>query len=358
MPRLKILVINPGSTSTKFAIYHGKEPSFTQTIRHTDEELIDFPFIADQLDYRLELLLNVLKTQSIELSILDGIVGRGGFLRPLESGTYLVDEEMLNDLKTARFGEHASNLGALMAYKLGSEHNLPSFIVDPIVVDEFEEVSRISGIPGIERISNLHALNIKAVSRKVASKLGGTLETYNFVIAHLGGGISVAAQKKGRLIDVNNADNEGPFSPERAGGLPAKQLVKLCYSGKYTEKEMLNLLTRQGGLYGYLGTKNALDAENRALAGEEKASLVIDAMIQQIAKEIGAMAAVLDGEIDGIILTGGICYSDFLVRKLSKKISFLGEIFLIPGEEELEALAEGALRVLNKIEEAKKYHCD
>jgi butyrate kinase len=355
MHNVKVLVINPGSTSTKFAVFHGNEPFFTETIRHKDEDLIVYPSIADQLDYRLELLLDVLKTRGIELSTLDGIVGRGGFLRPLESGTYLVDEEMLQDLKTARFGEHASNLGAMMANRLGAECNIPSFIVDPIVVDEFEEISRISGIPDIERISNLHALNIKAVSRKVASKLGNQYENYNFVIAHIGGGISVAAQKKGKLVDVNNANNEGPFSPERAGGIPAYQLVKLCYSGKYSEKEMLDLLTKKGGLYAYLGTKNALDAENMALDGDEKAILVLDAMIHQIAKEIGAMTAVLDGEIDGIILTGGICYSDFLVNKLKKKISFLGDIYVVPGEEELEALAEGAMRVLTKVEVAKEY---
>jgi butyrate kinase len=356
MRNVKVLVINPGSTSTKFAVFRGNDPFFTETIRHKDEDLMVYPSIADQLEYRLGLLLDVLKVQGIELSTLDGIVGRGGFLKPLESGTYLVDEEMLQDLKTARFGEHASNLGAMMANRLGAGCNIPSFIVDPIVVDEFEEVSRISGIPDIERISNLHALNIKAVSRKVASQLGNPYEDYNFVIAHIGGGISVAAQKKGRLVDVNNANNEGPFSPERAGGIPAYQLVKLCYSGKYSEKEMLDLLTKKGGLYAYLGTKNALDAENMALDGDEKAILVLDAMIHQIAKEIGAMTAVLDGEIDGIILTGGICYSDFLVNKLKKKISFLGDIYVVPGEEELEALAEGAIRVLTNVETAKNYN--
>jgi butyrate kinase len=355
MYNVKVLVINPGSTSTKFAIFHGDKAIFTQTIRHKDEDIMTFPTIADQLDYRLGILFDVLKTEGTVVSTLDGIVGRGGFLKPLNSGTYLVNEEMLQDLKSARYGEHASNLGAMMAYKLGIECNLPSFVVDPIVVDEFEETSRISGIPDIERISNLHALNMKAVSRKIASQLGGAYEAFNFVIAHIGGGVSVAAQKKGRLIDVNNANNEGPFSPERAGGLPACSLVKLCYSGKYTEKEMLDLLTKKGGLYAYLGTKNALDAENMALAGDKKANLVLDAMIQQIAKEIGAMAAVLDGEMDGIILTGGICYSDFLMNKLKKKISFLGKIFVVPGEEELEALAEGALRVLTKVEVAKKY---
>jgi butyrate kinase len=356
MHNVKVLVINPGSTSTKFAVFHGNEPIFTQTIRHKDEDLINYPSVADQLDYRLELLLEELKSQQIELSMLNGIVGRGGFLKPLESGTYLVNEEMLHDLRSARYGEHASNLGAMMAHKLGTVCNVPSFIVDPIVVDEFEETSRISGIPDIERISNLHALNIKAVSRKVASQLEAPYESFNFVIAHIGGGISVAAQKKGRLVDVNNANNEGPFSPERAGGVPAYQLVKLCYSGKYSEKEMLDLLTKKGGLYAYLGTKNALDAENRALAGEKEANLVLDAMIHQIAKEIGAMSTVLDGEIDGIILTGGICYSDFLVTKLRKKVSFLGDIYVVPGEEELEALAEGALRVLTKVEVAKNYY--
>lgn len=352
---LKILAINPGSTSTKFAVFQGKDLIFSQTIRHTDKDLMNYKSIAEQLDFRLELLLDHLREQKIELSTLNGIVGRGGFLRPLDGGTYLIGEEMLQDLKSARFGEHASNLGAMMAYKLGSTLNLPSFIVDPIVVDELEEISRISGIPEIERISNLHALNIKAVSRKVAAQLGKSFENSNFVIAHIGGGISVCAQKKGRVIDVNNADNEGPFSPERAGGLPVKQLIELCYSEKYTEKEMLERVTRKGGLYAYLGTKSAMEAEDRALSGDAKANLVLDAMIQQIAKEIGAMSAVLNGQIDGIILTGGICYSHFLVEKIKKKISFLGQIFVLPGEEEMEALAEGALRILLKEEEVKIY---
>lgn len=352
---MKILAINPGSTSTKFAVFHGMTLFYSETIRHSDEDLMYYSSVEEQLVFRLKLLLNALKVKEISLSNLDGIVGRGGFLRPLESGTYLINEEMLEDLKTTRFGEHASNLGAMMAYEIGVVYRLPSFIVDPIVVDEFSEVSRISGLPEIQRISNLHALNIKAVSRKVASKLGNSYVHNNFVIAHLGGGISIAAQKKGRIIDVNNADNEGPFSPERTGGLPAKQLVKLCYSGEYSEREMLDLLTKKGGLFAYFGTKDTLEIENRALGGDDQANVVLNAMIQQIAKEIGAMTAVLDGEIDGIILTGGICYSDFIVQKLKKKISFLGEIFVVPGEEELVALAEGAFRVLTNIEEAKHY---
>lgn len=350
-----ILAINPGSTSTKFAVYKGESLQFRETIKHSDEDLKQFTTTAEQLNYRYNLLIIFLQKQNIAISQFKAVVGRGGFLRPLPSGTYLVDELMIEDLKTARFGEHASNLGAMIAYKIASEINVPAYIVDPIVVDEFEEIARISGIPDLERKSNLHALNIKAVSRKVGEQLNNSFENLNFVVAHLGSGISVVAHKKGKIIDVNNANNEGPFSPERAGGLPASQLVKLCFSGKYTEKELLDHLSKEGGLYAYLGTKDEMEVERWIENGDEKAKLILDAMIYQIAKEIGAMATVLDGEVDGIILTGGLSYSNYIVNEITRKAKFIAPIYTIPGEEELEALALGAVRVDSGKEIAKNY---
>lgn len=350
-----VLAINPGSTSTKFAVYKGESLYFKETIKHHDDQLMKYSSVASQLDYRYELLLSYLEKHKVKVEELDGVVGRGGFLNPLPSGTYIVDDAMINDVQTAKYGEHASNLGAMIAYKVASKQHIPAYIVDPIVVDEFEDVARLSGIPELERQSTFHALNIKAVSRKVAEELGKSYESFNFVIAHLGSGISVVAQKKGRVIDVNNANNEGPFSPERSGGLPAFQLVQLCYSGKFTEKELLTHISKEGGFYAYLGTKNAMEVEEKAMKGEKNAKLVLDAMIYQVAKEIGAMSAVLDGEVDGIILTGGLSYADIIVEGITKKVKFIAPIHVVPGEEELEALAFGALRVLTGKEEAKIY---
>lgn len=350
-----LLAINPGSTSTKLAVYQREKLIFKETIKHNDDELINFPSIASQVDYRFDLLIKSLEKHQINIEQLFAVVGRGGFLKPLPSGTYIVDKVMIDDLKNARFGEHASNLGAIMAYKLAGLYNIPAYIVDPVVVDEFEELARLSGIPDLERKSHVHALNIKAVSRKVANQLGKPYESFNFVVAHLGGGISIVAHKKGRIIDVNNANNEGPYSPERAGGLPAFQLAKLCYSGKYSEQEMLGMLSKEGGFFAYLGTKNAMEVEERAEQGDAEAKLVLDGMIYQIAKEIGAMSAVLDGNVDGIILTGGLSYSKYIVEEVSKKTRFISKIYVVPGEEELESLAFGALRILESKEEPKNY---
>lgn len=351
-----ILAINPGSTSTKFAVYRGEQVVFKETIKHKDEDLIRFSTVAEQLDYRFGLLLKSLEDHQISLDQLDAVVGRGGFVKPLPSGTYIVDETMVEDVKTARYGEHASNLGAMIAYKLANQIQIPAYIVDPVVVDEMEDIARLSGIPELERKSHVHALNIKAVSRKVAKELGKPYEEFNFVVAHLGGGISVVAHKRGRIIDVNNANNEGPYSPERAGGLPAVQLVQLCFSGEYTEKELLTKLARQGGFYAYLGTKNAMEVEERAQQGDQKAKQVLDGMIYQIAKEIGTMAAVMDGEVDGVILTGGLSYSSYIVEHVTRKVKFIAPVYVVPGEEEIEALALGALRILSGEEKAKNYH--
>ncbi|MGV2940216.1 butyrate kinase [Mesobacillus sp. LC4] len=352
---MKILAVNPGSTSTKLAVYENEDLLFEETIRHPDDEIMKLPELDDQLPYRLESILEALRLQDFNPSHLDAVVGRGGMLKPMDSGTYLIDENLLNDARSGKYGNHASNLGSMIAAEIADSHQIPAYIVDPVCVDELVVEARISGLADIERKSHVHALNIKGVSRKIAVHLGKVLEDASFVVAHLGGGISVAAVRNGQIIDVNNAENEGPFSPERAGGLPAKQLVQLCFSGKYTERELLQRMTKQGGLYSYLGTKNLMEVEDWAAEGDLEAALVLKAMVHQIGKEIGAMAAVLEGEMDGIILTGGIAHSDRIVGLIKKKISFLGKVFVLPGEAEMEALAAGALRVMRGIEDAKIY---
>lgn len=352
---MKILAVNPGSTSTKLAVYENENLLFEQTITHPDAEIMKLPELEDQLPYRLESIMEALRLQDFNPSELAAVVGRGGMLKPMDSGTYLVDENMLNDARAGKYGNHASNLGSMIAAEMSGSHQIPAYIVDPVCVDELVDEARISGLADIKRKSHVHALNIKSVSRKIAAQLGKDLEDASFVVGHLGGGISVASVRNGRIIDVNNAENEGPFSPERAGGLPAKQIVQLCFSGKYTEKELLHRMTKQGGVYSYLGTKNLIEVENRAAEGESEAGLILNAMVHQIGKEIGAMATVLEGEMDGIILTGGIAHSDRIVGLLKKKISFLGKVFVLPGEAEMEALAAGALRVMRGLEDVKGY---
>ncbi|WP_102261519.1 butyrate kinase [Mesobacillus jeotgali] len=352
---MKISAINPGSTSTKLAVYEDEKLLFEDTIRHADAEIIKLPELADQLQYRFESIMEALRLKGFKPSELDAVVGRGGMLKPMDSGTYIVDENLLNDARSGKYGNHASNLGSIIAAEIAGTHQIPAYIVDPVCVDELIDEARISGLADIERKSHVHALNIKAVSRKIAAGIGKDLDDTSFVVAHLGGGISVAALQNGRIIDVNNAENEGPFSPERAGGLPAKQLVQLCFSGKYTEKELLLMMTKQGGVYSYLGTKNLIEAENLAAEGDSKAGLILKAMVHQIGKEIGAMATVLEGKIDGIILTGGIAHSDMIANMIQEKISFLGKVFVLPGEAEMESLAAGALRVMKGQEEAKIY---
>lgn len=350
-----ILAINPGSTSTKLAVFSGETLLFAETIRHNDADLQPFDSIADQYEFRVEAIFDALKKQNFPMDSLSAVVGRGGFLEPISSGTYLINDAMIQDLRSAKYGEHASNLGAMIASAIATNQGIPSYIVDPIVVDEFIDEARYSGIPDISRKSHLHALNVKAVVRKISTQIGKSYEDSNFVVAHLGGGISIVAHQQGKAIDVNNANDGGPFSPERAGGLPATQLVKLCFSGKYTEKELLTRLTKQGGIYAYAGTKNAEKVEEKAILGDQDSIQLLNAIVFQIAKEIGAMSTVLDGKLDGIILTGGLSHSDYIVEKLKKKIEFLSPVYLVPGEEELQSLAEGAYRVLQGKEEPKTY---
>lgn len=350
-----VLAVDPGSTSTKFAVYAGDEEKLSENLHHPDEELSRFPTIASQAEYRLQTILSSLLIQGIDPDNLQAVVGRGGFLHAVESGVYEVCAEMVDDVKNARFGEHASNLGPILADAIGAQYHIPAYIVDPIVVDEMDDVARLSGIPDLQRKSYAHALNIRAVSRLVAETLGKPMEEASFVIAHLGSGISVVAMKNGRMVDVNNANSEGPFAVERAGGLPAYELVKLCFSGKYGEQELLRKLTKWGGVFAYLGTKDLRLVEERIARGDTYAEEILSGMVYQIAKEIGAMMTVLEGQSDGIILTGGMTYSTWVMQHLLKRISFLGPVSIVPGERELSALAQGAVRVLRGQESPKSY---
>jgi len=354
---MRQLIINPGSTSTKIAVFEDESPVFETTLRHSNEELAKFSRVAEQFEFRKELIIQALKENNIALKSLDSAGGRGGLLKPIEGGTYAVNDTLVEDLKTNTIGEHASNLGGLIARSIGDEAGIPSFIVDPVVVDELEDVARISGHPNFKRISIWHALNQKAVARRAAAeKFGKKYEDMNFIVAHLGGGISVGAHKKGRTIDVNNALNgEGPFSPERSGSLPAQQLVKICFSGDYTEAEINKMIVGKGGLSAHLGTNNAKDVSERAHSGDEKANLIYRAMAYQVAKAIGEYAAVLDGDVDAILITGGIAYDKKFIEMIEKKVKFIAEVIAFPGEDELLALAQGGLRVLRGEEQAREY---
>lgn len=355
--RMKQLIINPGSTSTKIAVYEGEKVIFENTIRHTLEELSTFERVTDQFEFRKNLILKVLENNNIILDTLNAVVGRGGLLKPIEGGTYSVNDNMIMDLKKNIIGEHASNLGGLLARSIADEINISAFIVDPVVVDEMEEIARISGHPNFVRTPIWHALNQKAVARRAAlEEFNRKYEEMNFVVVHLGGGITVGAHKNGRVIDVNNGLNgEGPFSPERSGTLPAEQLVKTCFGGKYTEAEVRKMLVGNGGLTAYMGTNNAKEVSDMAESGDKRAELIYSAMSYQVSKAIGEYSVVLDGRVDAIILTGGIAYDKKFVDMIIKKVSFIAKVLVYPGEDELLALAQGGLRVLNGIEKAKEY---
>lgn len=352
----RILSINPGSTSTKIALYDDEQEVFNKTLRHSEAELAGFDSIIDQADFRRQIILDALAESDINIQKLSAIVGRGGLVKPIPGGTYTISDSLLEDVRHPRMGEHASNLGAILAYEIASRLNLPAYIVDPVVVDELEPIARISGHPEIERVSIFHALNQKAVAHRYAKSIGRKYEDLNLVVAHLGGGISVGAHQHGRVVDVNNALNgDGPFSPERSGGLPVGALAKLCFSGKYTEKEVKRMITGAGGYCSYLGTNDGQAVEQRATAGDLNAKLIHDAMGYQIAKEIGSCAAVLHGNVDQIIVTGGLAYDKSLVSYVSDKVKFIAGISVYPGEDEMTALTEGALRILRGEEVAKNY---
>ncbi|MEL7649963.1 MAG: butyrate kinase [Sedimentibacter sp.] len=353
---MRILVINPGGTSTKISVFEGEQEVLKTNITHTQEELKDFKNVFEQFGYRKDLIVKTLSENQFPIESFKCIVGRGGLMKAIEGGTYAVNGKMIDDLKNAINGEHPSNLGAVIAKDIGDQIGVPSYIVDPVSVDEFEDISRITGISDIEKASWMHALNQKAVCRKTAEKMGGKYSDFNFIVAHLGSGISIAAHKKGRMIDGSGGRTDGPFSPERSGGLPTYQLIQLCYSGKYTYKEMVNKVSNIGGMYDYLGTKDMVEIENRIANGEKKSKLILDAFIYKVAKEIAMYGASLYGDLDKIILTGGISHSKFITDEVIKRISYLAPVEIVPGEMEMKALALGAYRVLINIERAKIYN--
>lgn len=350
-----ILVINPGSTSTKTAVFKGTVNFKQISLTHSQEELDEFEKITDEYEYRKNAILNWLKEEGISQGDIQAVIGRGGLLRPMPSGTYKVTEAMIEDLRIGIQGEHASNLGGIIARAIADENGVEAYIADPVAVDEFEDIARISGLPEIERKSLVHALNIRAVSRRVAASMGKSLEEVNLITAHLGGGISIAPLKMGRIVDVNNSNDGGPFTPERCGTLPVCELIKLAYSGRYSYKELKNKLTKKGGLLAYLGTKDAREVEKMILEGNEHAGLIYDAMAYQIAKDIGASATVLYGNVDKIILTGGLAYSKMLMNKIAERVKFIAPVEIVPGEDEMQALAEAAERVLTGQEIPKMY---
>ncbi len=354
----RVLAINPGSTSTKIAVYEDSTPLFEKTLRHDPAELEPYPTIIDQYDFRRKLVMEAMEENSVKPESLSAVVGRGGLVRPVSGGTWKVNEAMLRDLKDpSLWGRiHASNLGAFIAKAVAEPLHIPYFIVDPVVVDEFDDIARVSGIPEIERKSLLHALNIRYILRLLAAELGKELKDANMIGVHMGGGISVAAIKNGRIVDVNNALlGMGPFSPQRAGALPIGDLLDMAYSGKYTKKELTTYLTKTAGLMAYLGTDSGIEVNQRIKDGDQKARDILDAMCYQVAKEIGACATVLNGKVDGIFLSGGLVYNEYIVSAIRQRTEFIAPLHLYPGEKEMEALSQGGIRVLKGLEEAQEY---
>lgn len=354
MNKMKIFVINPGSTSTKLAVYEDETPIWTKSVHHPVEELAVFQSVSEQYEYRKEFIVRTLSEAGIPLAF-DAVIARGGLLKPTPGGVYAVNERMKHDLIYAE-KEHASNLGALIADELSRVCNCPAYIADPVVVDERMPEARLTGIPGMERISIFHALNSKAVSRKYAASVDKRYEDLNLIVVHLGGGISVSAHRKGLVVDVNNAlDGDGPFSPERAGTVPAGQLAELCFSGKYSLRQVKKMLSGGGGLNGHLGETDMIAIAAKAEAGEEPYKGVLDAMMYTVAKETGARYVALRGQVDAIILTGGIAHSKYCVSVLKGWIDYLAPIVLMPGEDEMGSLAYNALGALKNELELQVY---
>lgn len=351
-----LIIINPGSTSTKMALFDGDNEVAAKTIAHDRSELEKFDNVADQFEYRMTQIDGWLESIDIGDKEIRAVVGRGAPLKPLEGGAYTINDVMLNDVRTMKYSNHASNLGAIIAHHLGERFGVPCLISDPITVDNFTDIARVSGIPDFERKCRVHALNIKEVCRREAARLGKKLEEVNFVCAHMGGGTSVAALQGGKVIDVNDALlGMGPFSVDRAGALPIGPLVKLCYSGKYSENELLNKLSKKSGLVAYVGAADLREAERMIRGGDEKALFYFNAMAYQIAKEIGQAAVALQGKFEAVVLTGGMAKSDRLVAEIKKHAGFLGRFVVVPGEFEMEALAAAGMRYLRGEEELREY---
>jgi butyrate kinase len=355
---MRILAINPGSTSTKIAVFDDLKEVFTKTLRHSVEELAPYNKIIDQYEFRKKIIVDCLKDESVPINSLDAVVGRGGLLKPIPGGVYKVNDTLIEDLRKEILGEHASNLGGILARCLAREagNNIKAYIVDPVVVDEMEDIARPSGRPELPRISIFHALNQKAVARRYARDIGKKYNDLNLIVVHLGGGITVGAHRKGRVIDVNNGlDGEGTFSPERTGTLPIGALVKMCYSGKYELYEIKKMLTGKGGLVAYLGTNNASEVEQRIKDNDPEAEKIYQSMAYQIAKEIGAYSAVLKGKVDAILITGGLAHSEMIVNWIKERVSFIAEVIAYPGEDEMQALVEGVYYALKGEQTIKEY---
>lgn len=349
-----IFVVNPGSTSTKIALFNAGQCEFDANITHERSELNEFPTVADQFEFRFRTILHSAANAHIDLGRVDAFIGRGGLLKPLQSGTYTVNDSMLDDLQNARYGSHASNLGAIIVHRLSLEYGKPAYIANPPVVDELMEEARYTGIPAIRRASVFHALNHKAVAHRAAEQLGLEYNRANFIVAHMGGGISVGAHLHGKVVDVNNALEEGPFSPERAGSIPAGQLVELCFSGRYTKNDLKKLLVGHGGIVAYT---NSTDLKSLVVRAEQEKDIrdLLNAMIYRISREICACAAALSGQIDGVVVTGGLAHSDYIISNIKKRVSFLAPVLVFPGEDEMAALVASVKRVLEGSETCLNY---
>lgn len=350
----KILTINPGSTSTKIAVYKDEKELFSESVVHSDDELKNYEKVTDEFQMRKENILEVLEKHNIRLEELSAVVGRGGQLVNIHAGGYLVTEDMKKRLKDPSTIEHASNLGALIADAIAGPLKVPAYIYDAVGSDELPDIAKITGFPEITRQSFCHVLNSKAMARKVAKSMGKEYKEMNFVVAHLGGGISISAHEKGRIIDVITADG-GPFSPERSGSVPLNYIVDMCYSGNYSRKEMKKKIAGMGGIKAYLGTSSCIEVEKMINAGDEKAKKIYEAQAYQIAKGIGELSPTLKGKIDAVILTGGVAYSSMLTEMIIDYVEFIAPVVVMPGENELESLASGAVRILNGEETAELY---
>ena len=353
----KILVINPGSTSTKIAIYEDGNLLKKDNIKHPVDEIKQYKRIIDQLEFRINVVEKWLNEHDVKLEELDAVVGRGGLLKPIPGGTYEVNEKMVEDLKNGLQGEHASNLGGIIAYRIAKPLGIPAFIVDPVVVDEMDEIAKVTGLVEIKRRSIFHALNQKQVARKAAEALGKAYEDVNLIVVHLGGGVSIGMHRKGKVVDVNNALNgDGPFAPERAGSLPVWDTLSLAMSGRYTQEEWKKKLAGKGGIVAHLGTNDMREVEERVKNGDKHAEFIYRAMAYNIAKWIGMMAPVTGGDVDAIVITGGLAYDEMFVSWIKERVSFIAQVMVFPGEDEMQALMEGALRVLKGEEKAKIYN--
>ncbi|MEI6055765.1 MAG: butyrate kinase [Lentisphaerota bacterium] len=344
-----VLVINPGSTSTKISVFNLKgEIVKSEVIRHDPQEIAKFSRVADQQNLRSDALQKFLADNNIAEKDFAFIVGRGGFLKPIQSGTWIVNDKMIEDLRIAARGEHASNLGAIIAYDIAKRTGVKAYIVDPIVVDELEDVARITGFPEIQRTPVFHALNQKATARKAAQALGLEYENANFIVAHMGGGTTVGAHKNGKVIDVNNGVyGEGPMSPERSGTVTSEDIVNMCYSGKYDKAVMLKKIHGKGGIFAHLGTSDIREVVKAAKSGNVQYKLVLDAMLYQVAKEIGAMSAVLNGKVNAIVITGGLAFEPYITNYIKAKVEFITKVMVFPGEDEMEALFSGSMLSVN-----------